>query len=165
MGFLYNFRINPENDSDLNNNPNTYILHPTVKPWEKGYKISNLYEIVDIKKGGMGVVYIAREYKSNGLIAIKTFQDKFLWDNNAIQRFMAEAEVWIAIEHHANIVFANTIRIVEGKPLLFLEYVPGGDLDRFIGKIDIKNAMDFAIQFLDRDGLRLSQIWDNSPRY
>lgn len=117
------------------------------KPWEIGYKILGRYEILDIKKGGMGIVYIAHDHEWNQKFAVKTFQDQFLWNENIIQRFMAEAEVWTNLERHTNIVFSNFVKVIEGKPLLFLEYIDGGDLNRFIGKLGIAGVLDFAIQF------------------
>jgi len=119
----------------------------TSKPWEVGYKILNRYEIMDIKKGGMGIVYIAHDHEWNQIFAVKTFQDKFLWDEDSIARFMAEAETWTELERHTNIVFANFILEIEKKPLIFLEYMDGGDLNRFIGSFDIPSSLDFAIQF------------------
>ena len=120
-------------------------LPPT--PWDIGYKILNRYEIVDIKKGGMGIVYIARDHEWDQFFAIKTFQEQYLWDEDAIQRFTAEAETWIELERHTNIVFANYVQKIEGKPLIFLEYIDSGDLNQFIGKLNIEESLDFAIQF------------------
>ena len=122
-------------------------------PWDIGYKIEDRYEIIDIKKGGMGIVYIAHDHewdKNHNWdknIAIKTFQDKYLWDEEVIQRFMAEAEIWTELEIHTNIVFANFVQRIEGKPLLFLEFIDGGNLEPFIGKLTIYETLDFAIQF------------------
>jgi len=95
----------------------------------------------------MGIVYIAHDHEWDKIIAIKIFQDKFLWDEDVIQKFMAEAETWIELERHTNIVFANCVSRIEGKPLLFLEYIDSGNLEQFIGKFTIEESLDFAIQF------------------
>ena len=128
---------------------NNQIMSPQfVKPWENGFKILNRYEIIDIKMGGMGIVYIVRDHDWNERIyAAKTFQDKYIWDEEVIRKFIAEAETWIALERHTNIVFANFVMKIEGKPFLFLDYIHGGDLNQFIGKFTINEALDFAIQF------------------
>ena len=130
-----------ESKPEKNFEPNTII------PWEKGYKIQNRYEIINIKEGGMGIVYIAHDHEWDQIFAIKTFQDKYLWDEDVIQRFMAEAETWTQLEKHTNIVFANMVQEIEGKPLLFLEYIDGGNLDQYIGNLSIEGSLDFAIQF------------------
>ncbi len=127
--------------------PQTDFVQKNINPWGNGYKIRNRYEIVDIKKGGMGIVYIAHDCEWNRNFAIKTFQDKYLWNEDVIYRFMAEAETWTELERHTNIVFANFVEIIEGKPLLFLEYIDSGDLNQFIGKLSIEESLDFAIQF------------------
>jgi len=122
------------------------IQNPLV-PWAIGYKIQNRYEIVDIKSGGMGIVYFALDHEWDQIFAIKTFQEQYLWDEDAIQRFTAEAEIWIDLERHTNIVFASFIQKIEGKPLIFLDFIDSGDLNQFIGKLNIEESLDFAIQF------------------
>ena len=52
-----------------NCNKNDHIMTPKVKPWDKGYKILNRYEIIDIKKGGMGIVYIVRDREWDRIFA------------------------------------------------------------------------------------------------
>jgi tetratricopeptide (TPR) repeat protein len=127
---------------------NKIMTSPVIQPWQIGYKILNRYEIMDIKKGGMGVVYIVSDHDWNGRIyAAKTFQDKYIWNEEAIQRFLAEAEAWISLERHTNIVFADFVMKIEGKPFVFLDYVYGGDLNQFVGNLTIPEALDFAIQF------------------
>ena len=143
MGFPCNIKKQGEAGSQLQ----TGLVQNNPKPWEIGYKILNRFKILDIIKGGMGIVYIVHDNKWNRKFAIKTFQDKFLWDEKVIQRFMAEAETWTELERHTNIVFANFVIRVEGKPLIFLEYIDSGDLNHFIGKMGITESLDFAIQF------------------
>ena len=118
-----------------------------IKPWEKGGKILNRYEIIDIKRGGMGIVYAVYDHEWNRMFAFKTFQDKYIWDEDAIQRFITEAVTWTELERHTNIVFANYVLKIHGKPFLFLDYIEGGDLNQFIGKLTIEQGLDFAIQF------------------
>jgi tetratricopeptide (TPR) repeat protein/tRNA A-37 threonylcarbamoyl transferase component Bud32 len=114
--------------------------------WQVGHTILGRYEILAIKAGGMGVVYIARDQESHRMLAIKTFQDRFLRDEDAIARFVKEAETWVNLERHTNIVFAIFVQKIEGKPCIFLEYVDGGDLSRHVGKVDVAHAIDFGVQ-------------------
>lgn len=104
-----------------------------------GDKILNRYEVKEIKEGGMG----------RGLFAIKTFKDEFLREEGAIKRFKRECRTWIALESHENIVLADFIREIKGKPYLFMEYVDGMDLSEWIKnkELDIPSTIDFAIQF------------------
>jgi hypothetical protein len=96
--------------SEVEPQPKNNFAQPTPQSWDIGYKIQNRYEIIDIKKGGMGIVYIAHHDEWDQIFAIKTFQDKFISDNDAIQRFMGEAETWVNLERHTNIVFANFVQ-------------------------------------------------------
>ena len=115
--------------------------------WSIGYKIENRYEIRDIKEGGMGIVYIAYDHEWKQYFAIKTFKKEYFWNENAINRFMREAETWVNLEIHENIVWAKFVKKVEGIPRIFLEYIDGGDLSDYIGRLDIQKAIDFALQF------------------
>lgn len=64
-------------------------------------------------------------------------------------RFVQEALVWTRLDSHTNIVRAHMVRVVRGKPYVFLEFVPGGDLSQWIGttRLDLKQALWFALQF------------------
>lgn len=105
------------------------------------------FNVLRVHKGGMGIVFIAIEPRL-GMFAIKTFQDKFLWNEELISRFVKEAEIWVNLRKHQNIVQAYWVEEIEGKPHIFLEYIDGGDLRRLIkgGFDDIPRAIDLAIQ-------------------
>jgi tetratricopeptide (TPR) repeat protein/tRNA A-37 threonylcarbamoyl transferase component Bud32 len=126
--------------------------------WKVGDRIENRYEIHDIRggpgKSGMGIVYVCydREYKV--LVAIKTFQDRFLKDHASINRFKWEAEAWVRLEKHHNIVQAKYVMEIDGRPYVFLEYVVGDeqygtDLSGWIwgGGLTLPLTLNFSIQF------------------
>lgn len=94
----------------------------------------------------MGVVYFAYDHEKNYNFAIKTFQDKYLWHDDLINLFLKEATIWSRFGFHPNLTNAFLVEKIEGKPLIFIEYVNLGDLNQFIGKIDILKSLDFAIQ-------------------
>jgi serine/threonine protein kinase len=131
---------------------------PPIQPEEKidtkikrkelrvGDMLEGGYEIGDIKKGGMGSVYIAYNHELYRMYAIKSFQEKFLWNKNITNGFVKEAETWINLGMHTNIVQAEFVQKIHGKPYIFLEYIDGTDLTRWIGKLDIPQSLDFAIQ-------------------
>ena len=149
MGIFDSFRREKREERSMGMKPQTPPRRERASPgmWQVGDRIQDRYEIQDIKWGAMGIVYIALDHEWDRMFAIKTFQDKFLWDEDAIDRFMNEAETWVNLERHTNIVFANFVQKIEGKPYIVLEYIKGGDLSRYIGKLDIPHALDFAIQF------------------
>ncbi|MEM2933453.1 MAG: tetratricopeptide repeat protein [Methanocellales archaeon] len=118
------------------------------KKWKIGDKMLNRYEIKDIKEGGLGVVYIAFDHHWRRWFAIKTFKDEFLWREEVVRKFLREAETWVKLDKHRNIVKAEFVQRIEGKPYIFLEYISGKSLREWIDEnlLDIPQAIDFAIQ-------------------
>src|SRR5919199_1846882 len=98
------------------------------------------------RRGYMGIVYIAYDRQRRREVVLKTFQNKFLWDEEAIARFNAEAELWMRLGGHPNIVRAYDLRTFLGKPHVVAEYVHGGPLRTLVGHLQLKEALDYAIQ-------------------
>lgn len=124
------------------------------RKWHIKDIIAERWEIVDIKFGGMGVVYVVLDHKYKGGYAIKTFKEELLEVNPLISdRFYKESLTWINIENHPNIVQANWFEVIEHKPSLILEYIFGGDLSYWIGTPrlikDPLRVLRFALQFCD----------------
>jgi len=124
--------------------------------WREGDLIGNRYEILKILKGGMGLVYICLDQKKEFFHAVKTFQDKFLLDEEARKLFVREAETWVRLEKHRNIVQAYWVKNFSGKPCIFLEYVPSSrdgkaNLRDYILSLraDLVKALNLAVQFCD----------------
>jgi tetratricopeptide (TPR) repeat protein/tRNA A-37 threonylcarbamoyl transferase component Bud32 len=90
------------------------------------------YEVGDeLGRGGMGIVYKARQCVLNRPVALKMLSSSLNVDALARQRFRIEAEAVARLEH-ANIVRIYEIGEHEGKLFLCLEYVEGGNLQRKI---------------------------------
>jgi tRNA A-37 threonylcarbamoyl transferase component Bud32 len=86
------------------------------------------YEILDmIGRGGMGVVYKARQVKLNRVVALKMILSGAHATTQEKERFRLEAEA-VAQLQHPNIVQIFEVGEQEGKPFLSLEYVDGGSL-------------------------------------
>jgi tetratricopeptide (TPR) repeat protein len=122
--------------------------------WNIGDLIQERWEVRRILQGGMGIVYIVYDRKGREVFAAKTFQDEVFAQNpNTGERFRQEALAWINLDRHESITEASTLHIIGGKPFLFLEYVSGGDLGRWIGMPslieDMPQVLRFGIQFCD----------------
>jgi serine/threonine protein kinase/tetratricopeptide (TPR) repeat protein len=92
------------------------------------------YELLDeLGRGGMGIVYKARQVGLNRLVAIKMIIAGSAADERERARFRTEAEA-IARLQHPNIVQIFEVNDLDGSPWFSLEYVDGGSLsDRLKG--------------------------------
>jgi tetratricopeptide (TPR) repeat protein len=101
---------------------------PTAMPVVPGYEI-----LGELGRGGMGVVYKARQLRLNRLVALKMILAGDHASPEAARRFLAEAES-IARLHHPHIVQIFAFGDCEGRPYFEMEYVDGGSLaDRLDG--------------------------------
>ena len=86
------------------------------------------YEIVAfLGRGGMGIVYKARELKLGRVVALKTIAEGDNASPEQRDRFLAEAHA-VARLHHPNIVSIYAIGEHGRRPYLALEFVDGGNL-------------------------------------
>jgi tetratricopeptide (TPR) repeat protein/tRNA A-37 threonylcarbamoyl transferase component Bud32 len=119
--------------------------------WSEGTVLEGRYTVQEVLRGGMGTVYIVFDSENIKFYAMKTFQERYLWDEGVVGQFIKEAEIWINLERHPHIVQAELVKIIEGKPYIFLEYIQGTDLEKFMKQeeLTVKMVMELAIQFCD----------------
>src|SRR5262249_33153270 len=86
------------------------------------------YEVLgELGRGGMGVVYKARQVTLQRTVALKMVQHGAHVGPKEVARFRAEAGV-IARLQHANIVQFYDVGEAAGRPYFALEFVAGGSL-------------------------------------
>jgi tetratricopeptide (TPR) repeat protein/tRNA A-37 threonylcarbamoyl transferase component Bud32 len=86
------------------------------------------YEILgELGRGGMGVVYKARDRRLNRLVALKMIRGAAHADDIQVTRFRIEAEAVAALKH-PNILQIYDIGESEGMPFVALELLEGGSL-------------------------------------
>src|SRR5579883_1713178 len=92
------------------------------------------YEILsELGRGGMGVVFHARQTRLNREVALKMILAGEFAGTDARVRFLSEAEI-VARLQHPNIVQLYEFNVHNGVPFFSLEYVAGGALDRKLAK-------------------------------
>jgi serine/threonine-protein kinase len=97
---------------------------PRAGPELPGYRI-----LGELGRGGMGVVYKARQESLNRLVALKVINAGVYSDPEAASRFRAEAETAARFQH-PNIIQVYEIGEWEGMGYLALEFAAGGSLDK-----------------------------------
>ncbi len=83
--------------------------------------------LLEIGRGGMGVVYMARDLELGRIVAIKTIAEGRHAMVDQRERFRAEARA-VARLRHPNIIAIHRVDEHEQRPYLSLEYAEGGNL-------------------------------------
>lgn len=90
------------------------------------------YRIVDITgRGGMGVVYRARQRRLNRMVALKVIADAGAQDPGFRSRFLRESRLAAAIDH-PNIVSIFDADEVDGVPYIAMQWIDGETLSALI---------------------------------
>jgi serine/threonine protein kinase len=124
--------------------PNEGDSPPTLPPGETGHGSASPsgiappgYEILgELGRGGMGVVYKARQVGLNRLVALKMILAGGYAGEAELARFKTEGEA-IARLRHANIVAVHEAGEHDGKPFFSLEFCEGGSLDRKLNGVPL----------------------------
>ena len=120
--------------------------------WAVGHVIDGQYEVKElIGKGGMGAVYRVRHWAWNVDLAVKAPLARLVSDWNSRERFILEAQTWVELGVHPNIVQCWFVRESDRLPMLFLDYLPLGNLKdwRKAGRVkpgEWEKILDLVIQ-------------------
>lgn len=107
------------------------IIETLLRPGDAvpGYEILGL-----LGKGGMGVVYQARQKSLDRIVALKTVLVSQLSDASAVQRFEQEAQA-VARLMHPHIIAAYDFGRHEGRLFFAMELVEGEDVEKLVARV------------------------------
>ena len=113
-----------------------------------GKKVGSFEILQIIGRGGMGVVYLARDTKLKRSVAIKSMPTKLTGDSTARMRFRREAELLASLNHPNIAVIHEIIEQDEAGDYLILEYVPGETLAEHIARepLELEQALSISRQ-------------------
>jgi eukaryotic-like serine/threonine-protein kinase len=111
--------------------------------------LNNRYQILEpLGKGGMAVVYRARDLMLERLVAVKVLREDYSRDPAFQERFRQEAKAAANLSH-PNIVTVHDFGLDNGQLFLVMEYVPGTDLKMLIkqrGRFSPEETLPLLIQ-------------------
>jgi tRNA A-37 threonylcarbamoyl transferase component Bud32 len=85
-----------------------------------------------IAHGGMGEIYLARDEVLGREVAVKVLAQRFAQDADLRERFKREALAAARLSGNHNIVTIFDVDEHEGRPIIVMEYLAGGSLEKRI---------------------------------
>jgi tetratricopeptide (TPR) repeat protein len=127
--------INDETECMIGANP---ILQPTDdRPGDlPGYVLGK-----EVGRGGMGVVYRARDLGMNREVAVKILLDKFAPDSTTAERFVCEAQITGQLQHPGIPAVYHVGRLADGRPFLAMKLIKGETLNVLLKRGRPPNAL------------------------
>src|SRR5947208_17166368 len=115
-----------------------------------GRTIQHYHIVESLGRGGMGVVYKARDTHLDRFVAIKVLPPEKVADPERKRRFVQEAKAASAL-NHPNIVHIYDIAEADGTQFIAMEYVAGKTLDQMIGRkgLRLNETLKYAIHIAD----------------
>ncbi len=131
--------------------------------WSIGDVIDGKYQVIDIVgQGGMGMVYRVNHREWHLELAVKVPLANLVADDTSKARFIREAQIWVDLGLHPNIVQCWYVRELGGVPRVFMDYIDGGSLKDWVARGRIKPGdwdliLDLMIQACDGLGYAYKQ--------
>lgn len=117
-----------------------------------GKTIANFQVVRKLGEGSMGAVFLVCHNKTGQNLALKIARPQIRTDESNMQRFLREASCGMKIRHPNVVRYFNMGYTRQGVFYIPMEYVPGGDLMRYLNKrpaLSVEEAKSPIVQILD----------------
>lgn len=111
----------------------------------EGFQIGGYALLDEIARGGMGVVYRARQIGLNRIVAVKVLPGAAFSSTSFRARFQREAETAARL-NHPGIVAVHEVGLALGQPFLSMDFIDGASLAARLA--DGRISPDFAARIL-----------------
>jgi len=129
----------------------TEILPVPIPELAAGATIAGRYQVIEeLGRGGMGVVYKARDTHLDRPVALKVLPAEKVADPDRKRRFVQEAKAASAL-NHPNIIHVYDIDQAGGTDFISMEYVDGRTLGQLIPREGMPSgeAVKYAVQIAE----------------
>ncbi len=116
-----------------------------------GQRIGPYRVLKEIGRGGMGIVYRARDDRLGRLVALKLLPGVLSGNVEARERLLAEARAASALDHPNICTLHDVGQVSDGRPYLVFAHYEGRTLDRLLsnGALPFHRCRDVAAQIAD----------------
>src|SRR5438552_1392491 len=125
------------------------------------WRIGNYQVLEEIGRGGMGVIYRARQRHSRRIVALKRVLSYHADSRETLARFRREAEAAASLDHPNILPIYEVAESEDGVPFFSMKFAPGGSLQE-VGPVLRDNPREVvrliakvtrAVQYAHRQGI------------